>query len=105
MMTDRETYIYDTRVELEIATTEESSLVRAVASGSWEDILNGILFARTGYRTLEQFFDEDEEQENLLFFLCLRADTHQRAVFQFYQGFCTKNRSKFCTFCHYTIFP
>ena len=62
MMTNREAYIYDTLIELEIATEEEISLVRAVANGSWEDILNGILYARTGYRTLEQFFDEDEEQ-------------------------------------------
>ena len=62
MMTNREAYIYDTLIELEIATEKEISLVRAVANGSWEDILNGILYARTGCRTLEQFFDEDEEQ-------------------------------------------
>lgn len=64
-MTKREEMIYDSVVDLGIATKEEINLVRNIVSGSWEDVLNDIIFARTGYHTLEQYIecelDEDEE--------------------------------------------
>lgn len=62
MMTTEEMIKYDQIVDLEIATPEEISLVRAVASGTWNEILDGIVYARTGYRTLEQFLSEDDDE-------------------------------------------
>ena len=67
-MTKREEMIYDTVVEFGIATKEEINLVRNIVSGTWEDVLNDIIFARTGYHTLEQFIDceigEDDEESD-----------------------------------------
>lgn len=64
-MTKREEMIYDAVVDLGIATKEEINLVRNIVSGSWEDVLNDIIFARTGYHTLDQYIEcelgEDEE--------------------------------------------
>jgi len=60
MLTARENYIWDTLTEMGIATDEEIGLVVGVA-GTSEDTLNSILYVRTGYRTLEQMFEEDEE--------------------------------------------
>lgn len=56
-MTDREMAIYDILVELEIATEDEISLVRYVMSGYWEEILNAIIYARTGYHDIEQLIE------------------------------------------------
>lgn len=65
-MTKREEMLYDTIVDYEIATKEEINLVRNICSGTWEEVLNDIIFARTGYHTIEQFFDgelgEDDEE-------------------------------------------
>ena len=63
MMTTEEMIKYDQIVELEIATPEEISLVRAVATGTWNEILDGIVYARTGYRTLEQMLAEDDDEQ------------------------------------------
>lgn len=60
MMTNREMEIYDYMVETEIATAEELNLARNLCSGSWEEILNSVLFIRTGYRTLEQMFEDED---------------------------------------------
>jgi hypothetical protein len=30
--------------------------------GSWMDVLNAVLYARTGYRSIEQMFDAEEEE-------------------------------------------
>ena len=57
MMTDREIAIYDILVELEIATEDEIMLVRYVKSGDWEEILNAIIYARTGYHDIEQLIE------------------------------------------------
>lgn len=56
-MTDREIAIYDILVELEIATEDEIMLVRYVKSGDWEEILNAIIYARTGYHDIEQLIE------------------------------------------------
>ena len=61
-MTNRELYIWDTLTELRIATDEEIGLVTAL-NGRNEKVLNDILYVRTGYRTIEQMFEEDEEDE------------------------------------------
>ena len=50
--------IHDTLIELNIATEEEITLVTSI-KGSNEETYNDILFARTGYRSLEQFNDVD----------------------------------------------
>lgn len=60
MLTERENYIWDTLIELGIATNEEIGLVVAL-NGVSENTLNSILYVREGYRNLEQMFEEDEE--------------------------------------------
>lgn len=61
MMTDREQYVWEEMVELGIATDEELGLATALC-GTTEETLNRVLYIRTGYRTLEQMFEEDEEE-------------------------------------------
>ena len=60
MLSAREEYIWDMLTELGIATDEEIGLVTAL-NGRNEKVLNDILYVRTGYRNLEQMFEEDEE--------------------------------------------
>lgn len=66
-MTQREMMIYDQMVEWMIATPEELNLARNLVAGEWEEVLNSVLFIRTGYRNWEQFIEaqmeEDEEEE------------------------------------------
>ena len=57
-MNKKECRMYDLIVEMDIATTQEINLVRNLLDGSWEEILNAIVYARTGYNTLEQFIAE-----------------------------------------------
>lgn len=61
MMTTNEMIMYDRLVDMGIATPEEINLVWNICGGRWEDVLNNILYVRTGYRNLEQMFDEEEE--------------------------------------------
>lgn len=58
MMTTEECVLYDQLVEYEIATPDELNLARNLASGSWEEVLNSVLYIRTGYRNLQQYLDE-----------------------------------------------
>lgn len=58
MLDNRETYIWDTMVELGIATNEELGLAVALC-GTTEQTLNRVLFIRTGYRSIEQMLDEE----------------------------------------------
>lgn len=67
-MTTDEGILYDQMVEWGIATADEINLVRNVLDGSWEDILKKICYARTGYRDLNDFlqneiFSDDEEED------------------------------------------
>lgn len=55
MMTKFEMGYYDFMVEQDIATSEELNLARGLVSGSWEEVLNAVLFARTGYRDIHQY--------------------------------------------------
>ena len=57
-MTEREEYIWSKLVELDIATDDEILLVTKILNSS-EETLNSILYVRTGYRDLEQMFDEE----------------------------------------------
>ncbi len=57
-MNKKECRMYDLIVEMDIATTQEINLVRNLLDGPWEEILNAIVYARTGYNTLEQFIAE-----------------------------------------------
>lgn len=59
MMNDKELYIWETLTELGIATDEELGLITAI-NGTNEHTLNMVLYVRTGYSTLEQMFEEDE---------------------------------------------
>jgi hypothetical protein len=63
-MNTNEMIKYDMMVELGIATAEEINLVRCLCDGSWNTILDNIVYAREGYRTFEEYLaelDEDEE--------------------------------------------
>lgn len=60
-MAENEIRGYDYIVKLGIATTEEINLVRNVLDGSWTDVYNAIIYARTGYRTIEQYIESEME--------------------------------------------
>ena len=60
-MTTDEMILYDQLVDMEIATTDELNLARNLMSGSWLEVLNAVLFVRTGYRSLEQMIEAEDE--------------------------------------------
>jgi len=62
-MTQNEMFMYDQMVELEIATAEELNLARNLMAGTWEEVLNAVLYIRTGYRTMDQFYEAEVEEE------------------------------------------
>lgn len=62
-MTQEEMFLYDYMVETEIATAEELNLARNLVDGSWLEVLNRVLYARTGYHSLDQLLDAEEEEE------------------------------------------
>lgn len=51
--------IWDAIIEHGIATEEELELVTAI-NGYHDDALNDVLFVRTGYRNIEQLFEDWE---------------------------------------------
>lgn len=59
-MTTNECIQYDQMVELGIATTEELNLARNLVEGSWEEVLNAVLYIRTGYRDFDQLLEEED---------------------------------------------
>ena len=61
MMTTEEMVMYDQLVDIGIATADELNLARNLVSGSWEDVLTSVLYIRTGYRSIEQMFEEEED--------------------------------------------
>lgn len=63
MMTEKEMRDYDYIVELGIATPDEINLVRNVLDGSWTAVYNAIIYARTGYHSLEQYIESEMEEE------------------------------------------
>lgn len=62
-MTTEEMITYDQIVELGIATAEEINLVRNCTSGTWTEILNGIIHARTGFQSIQQFVEMEDFEE------------------------------------------
>ena len=62
-MTREEMNLYDYMVETEIATAEELNLARNLVSGSWMEVLQSVLYIRTGYRTLAQLWEAEEEED------------------------------------------
>ena len=68
-MTTNECTLYDQMVRWGIATADEINLVRNLLDGSWENILQKICYARTGYQDLNDFlqneiFSEEEDEED-----------------------------------------
>ena len=61
MMTTEEMVMYDMMVELGVATSEELNLARNLVSGSWKEVLTQVLEIRTGYKSIEQMLEEEEE--------------------------------------------
>lgn len=61
MMNERMEYIWDTMVDLGIATSEELGLATALC-GTTEETLNRVLYIKAGYRTIEQMMEEEEEE-------------------------------------------
>lgn len=63
-MTEKEMNFYDDMVNFGIATSAELDLARALMKGSWEEVLNAVLFVRTSLRTYEQFTNSIQECED-----------------------------------------
>lgn len=63
MMTTNEMITYDRIVELEIATADEINLAFNVAQTTWTELLNRVVYARTGYRTLENYIESEDEED------------------------------------------
>ena len=60
-MTVEEMVMYDQLVDMGIATTDELNLARNLMAGEWMEVLNAVLFVRTGYRTMEQMMEAEDE--------------------------------------------
>ena len=60
MMTETMNRLWDTMVELSIATNEELGLAVALC-GNTQHTLERVLYIRTGYRNLEQIEEEEKE--------------------------------------------
>lgn len=62
-MTTNEMITYDQIVEYGIATADELNLARNLVTGTWTEVLNAVVYVRTGYRTFEQFIECEMEEE------------------------------------------
>lgn len=58
-MTREEEEKYDTVVEYSVATEAELDLVKCIVPGSWTEIIDDVIFVRTGYRSFEQWAEEE----------------------------------------------
>lgn len=54
--------IWDCLIDYGIATEAELQLVTCI-NGYNEEALNNVIYARTGYRSIEQLKDEDDTEE------------------------------------------
>jgi hypothetical protein len=61
-MTKEEMFKYDQIVELGIATAEELNLARNLVDGKWNEVLDRVCYIRTGYRTFEQYIEQEEDE-------------------------------------------
>ena len=62
-MTTNEMITYDQIVEFGIATADELNLARNLMTGTWTEVLNAVVYVRTGYRPFEQFIECEMEEE------------------------------------------
>ena len=58
-MTRKEEKKYDTIVEYGVATVAELNLVKYIVPGSWTEIIDDVIYARTGYDSFEQWAEEE----------------------------------------------
>ena len=58
-MTQKEMMMYDQIVELDIATANELNLARNLMAGTWEQVLNAVVYVRTGYRSFDQYIEAE----------------------------------------------
>lgn len=61
-MTVEEMITYDVIVDLGITTAEELNLARNLVGGSWTDAFTQVIYIRTGYRSLDQMIEAEEEE-------------------------------------------
>jgi len=62
--TEREIEVFfDFIVSYGIATEEEIDLVKGITGDSYEEVLNSILYYRTGYRSMKQYFESEGIEE------------------------------------------
>jgi len=61
-MTTDEMILYDQLVDMGIATTDELNLARNLMDGTWMEVLERVLYVRTGYRSIEQMFEAEDEE-------------------------------------------
>lgn len=59
-MADNIIFIWENLVDMGIATSEELGLACALC-GTTEYTLNRVLYIRTGYKSLEQMWEDEEE--------------------------------------------
>ena len=62
-MTTEEMIKYDMIVDMGIATAEELNLARNLVDGSWNEVLDRVVYIRVGYRTFEQYLECEYEEE------------------------------------------
>ena len=62
-MTTEEMITYDQIVEMGIATSEEINLAFNVANTGWTEVLNKIISVRTGYHSIQQMIEAEDEEE------------------------------------------
>ena len=63
MMTTEEMVMYDMLVDLGVATPEEINLCFNLAALSWTETLENILYIRTGYRSIPQMLEAEDEED------------------------------------------
>lgn len=61
-MTTEEMVTYDMIVDMGIATAEELNLARNLVGGSWTDVFTQVIYIRTGYRSLDQMMEAEDEE-------------------------------------------
>ena len=66
MMTQAEMIKYDQVVDMGICTADELNLAFNLIGNSWSDVIDKIIYIRTGYRDYDQYImetmeDDDEE--------------------------------------------
>ena len=58
-MTREEEKKYNTVVEYSVATEAELDLVKYIVPGSWTEIIDDVIYARTGYDSFKQWAEEE----------------------------------------------